>query len=101
MPAVHAHAMMDSQKPRRALGSSSEQREKTGGTLAPMPTPAHERQRDSTCQLGANAAASPKEQFTASESAPVAVNTAQRMAANETRFYGVVPGQKVAVIENS
>ena len=43
---------------------------------------------DATCSLAWGAA-------------PVAVATAQRMAANETRFYGVVPGQKVAVIENS
>lgn len=34
-------------------------------------------------------------------SAPVAVTTAHRMAANETRFYGVQPGQEVAVIANS
>ena len=32
---------------------------------------------------------------------PTAVATAQRMGANETRFYGVVPGQKLAVITNS
>ena len=32
---------------------------------------------------------------------PTAVATAQRMAANEVRFYGVVPGQKLAVITNS
>lgn len=30
--------------------------------------------------------------------APTAVNTAQRMSANETRFYGVTAGQKLAVI---
>lgn len=34
-------------------------------------------------------------------SSPTAVTTAQRMAANEVRFYGVVPGQKVAVISNT
>lgn len=33
--------------------------------------------------------------------APTAVTTAHRMAANETRFYGVTPGQKVAVIANT
>lgn len=32
---------------------------------------------------------------------PVAVITAQRMNANETRFYGVYPGGKVAVILNT
>jgi hypothetical protein len=32
---------------------------------------------------------------------PVAVTTAHRMAANEVRFYGVVPGQAVAVIANT
>ena len=42
---------------------------------------------DATCSLafGAN---------------PQAVTTAHRMAINETRFYAVVPGQKVAVIAN-
>jgi hypothetical protein len=33
--------------------------------------------------------------------APVAVATAQRMAANATEFYGVVPGDKIAVITNT
>lgn len=33
--------------------------------------------------------------------APTAVTTASRMNANETRFYGVVTGQKVAVITNT
>lgn len=32
---------------------------------------------------------------------PTAVVTAHRMAAGETRYYGVQPGQKVAVIANS
>ena len=32
---------------------------------------------------------------------PTAVVTAQRLAANETRFYGVTPGELVAVIANS
>ena len=32
---------------------------------------------------------------------PTAVTTAQRMNANEVRFYGVVPGQKLAVIVNT
>jgi hypothetical protein len=32
---------------------------------------------------------------------PTAVATAQRMNANETRFYGVYPGCKVAVITNT
>ena len=32
---------------------------------------------------------------------PTAVATAQRMYANETRFYGVTAGQKLAVISNS
>lgn len=32
---------------------------------------------------------------------PTAVTTAHRMAANETRFVGVIPGQKVAVIANT
>ncbi len=32
---------------------------------------------------------------------PTAVTTAQRMAANETRFYGVIPGQKLAAIANT
>lgn len=33
--------------------------------------------------------------------APVATTSNQRLAAGETRFYGVVPGQKVAVISNT
>jgi hypothetical protein len=32
---------------------------------------------------------------------PTAVATAQRLAANETRYYGVNPGEKIAVITNS
>lgn len=32
---------------------------------------------------------------------PTAVTTAHRMGANETRFYGVVPGSKIAVISNT
>lgn len=32
---------------------------------------------------------------------PTAVATAHRMAANETRFYGVNPGDKIAVITNT
>lgn len=32
---------------------------------------------------------------------PTAAVTAQRMGANETRFYGVIPGQQVAVIANT
>lgn len=32
---------------------------------------------------------------------PSAVLTAHRMPANETRFYGVNPGDKIAVISNS
>jgi hypothetical protein len=34
-------------------------------------------------------------------SSPTAVTTAHRMSANETRFYGVVSGQRLAVILNS
>ena len=33
--------------------------------------------------------------------APTAVATAKRMAANQTEFFGVNPGQKVAVITNT
>ena len=33
--------------------------------------------------------------------APTAVTTAKRMAAGQTEFFGVVPGQKVAVILNT
>lgn len=32
---------------------------------------------------------------------PTATTSKQRLAANETRFYGVTPGQRVAVIANS
>lgn len=32
---------------------------------------------------------------------PTAVTTAHRMAANETRFYGVVPGHKIAFVAGS
>ena len=32
---------------------------------------------------------------------PTATTSNQRLAANDTRFYGVVPGQKVAVISNT
>lgn len=32
---------------------------------------------------------------------PTATANKQRLAANETRFYGVIPGQKVAVITNT
>jgi|SRR6267154_2354170 len=32
---------------------------------------------------------------------PTAVTTAHRLGANETRFYGVIPGQKLAVIANT
>lgn len=32
---------------------------------------------------------------------PTAAVTAQRMAANQTEFYAVAPGQKIAVIANS
>ena len=38
--------------------------------------------------------------FSTSGSAATAVNTAHRVAANETRFYGVTPGGKVSVITN-
>lgn len=32
---------------------------------------------------------------------PTAVDTAKRMAANTTEYFGTLPGQKVAVISNS
>ena len=34
-------------------------------------------------------------------SSPTAVTTAKRMAANQTEFFGVIPGHKVAVISNT
>lgn len=39
--------------------------------------------------------------FSADGTDPTAVVTAHRMGANETRFYGVNPGGKIAVVANS
>lgn len=39
--------------------------------------------------------------WSASASTPTAVTTAQRMGANETRFYTVIPGGTLAVISNT
>ena len=65
------------------IGSSSTQSAAFGGTTHMVMV-----NTDAACSLafGAN---------------PTAVATAHRMAANETRFYAVYPGELLAVITNS